>query len=137
MLFHLAFFQQIWTSIGLLSLYCQTFIHKIPPQMFTSHPEIDIWSRLCQSIDSNQFLSAWRFTSTSTHVTHFQPMFNVYTPWKQKTSGFWCFQGVWKWNISWKWLRANIFPQKPVNWLNCIELIDWILEYGEYWFWMG
>ena len=28
-------------------------------------------------------------------LTHFQPIFHFYTPWKhQKTSGFWCFQGV-------------------------------------------
>ena len=32
-------------------------------------------------------------------------MFHFYTPWKQKTRGFLCFQEVWKWNIGWKWVK--------------------------------
>ena len=44
--------------------------------------------------------------SRPSSLTHFQPMFNFYTLWKhQKTRGFWCFQGVQKWNIGWKWVK--------------------------------
>ena len=44
--------------------------------------------------------------SRPSSLTHFQPMFNFYTLWKhQKTRSFWCFQGVQKWNIGWKWVK--------------------------------
>ena len=37
-------------------------------------------------------------------LTHFQPMFHFYNPWKQKSRGFLMFSGV---SIGWKWVKLS------------------------------
>ena len=42
-------------------------------------------------------------------LIHFQHMLYFYTPWKhQKPEVFWCFQGVEKRNIGWKWVNLKL-----------------------------
>ena len=49
------------------------------------------------------------FTMSKTSpLTHFQPLFHFYAPGNIiKPEFFWCFQGKWKWNIGWKWVKQN------------------------------
>ena len=43
-------------------------------------------------------------------LTHFQPVFRFYTPWKhEKTGGFLMFSSGIKINIGWKWVNQHIF----------------------------
>ena len=52
-------------------------------------------------------------------------MFHFYTPWKhQKTGGF---QGVYKWNIGWKWVKLPYFVKFHI--LNTDGLLSYLPEH--------
>ena len=45
----------------------------------------------------------------NTRLTYFSPVFHFYNPWeRQKTKGFWRFQGLEKVNIGLKWVNMMI-----------------------------
>ena len=46
-----------------------------------------------------------------TSLTHFQPMFHFYNPWKYQKTG--CFQVVQKWNIGWKLVKTKLLVPGP------------------------
>ena len=76
---------------------------QLSKKMITS----DFWSSEHCVVSHNCGLRNWAQEKFLLNwLTHFQPMFHLYIPWKyQETSGFLMFSGVIKWNIGWKWVN--------------------------------
>ena len=50
-------------------------------------------------------------------LTHFNPMFHFYTPWKHHKSFFWRFDGVLKWSIGLKWVNLVYVAREKSQYL--------------------